>query len=54
MIRLALALGVVTLLLGCTSSRAPSPLAEMMAASARGEVACVRNDVVMRGRESCR
>jgi hypothetical protein len=34
---------------GCTTSRS-SPLGEMMALSAQGEIACVRHDVVMRGK----
>jgi hypothetical protein len=37
---------------GCVSHR-PSPLGEMMALTAKGEIACVRNDVVKRGRVAC-
>lgn len=46
-------LALAILLSGCVAHR-PSPLGEMMAITAKGEVACVRNDVVMRGRKACR
>jgi outer membrane lipoprotein SlyB len=42
------------MLAGCVSSRQSSPLGEMFAAHARGEVACVRNGVLVRGRENCK
>jgi hypothetical protein len=42
------------MLLGCVSGRQPSPLSEMFAAHARGEVACVRSGVLVRGRENCK
>jgi outer membrane lipoprotein SlyB len=42
------------MLLGCVSSPRQSPLGEMFAANARGEVACVRNGVLVRGRENCK
>jgi outer membrane lipoprotein SlyB len=42
------------MLAGCVSSRQPSPLGEMFAAHARGEIACVRNGVLVRGRENCK
>jgi hypothetical protein len=38
---------------GCKSSSVGS-IGEMMALTAQGEAACVRNDVVVRGREECR
>jgi starvation-inducible outer membrane lipoprotein len=42
------------MLSGCVSSPRQSPLGEMFAAHARGEIACVRNGVLVRGRENCK
>jgi hypothetical protein len=47
----AAACALLLVLAACVSSR--SPLGEMMALRAQGEVACVRNDVVVRGRKAC-
>jgi hypothetical protein len=44
---------VVAGLAGC-ASRPPSPYKEMFDAHKRGEVACIRNDVLVRGRENCK
>lgn len=41
------------MLSGCVS-RQPSPLSEMMALNAKGEVACVRMGVLVRGKEGCK
>jgi hypothetical protein len=41
-------------LVGCVPTTQPSPLAGMFAANARGEIACVRNGVLVRGREGCK
>jgi hypothetical protein len=41
-------------LAGCVPTTQPSPLSEMFAANARGEIACVRNGVLVRGREGCK
>jgi hypothetical protein len=51
----ALVFAALTLLLiGCVSSPQPSPLSEMFAANARGEIACVRNGVLVHGRAGCK
>jgi hypothetical protein len=42
---------LVLVLSGCASTS--SPVGEMMALSARGEAACVRNGVLVRGKERC-
>jgi starvation-inducible outer membrane lipoprotein len=42
------------MLSGCVSSPQPSQLGEMFAARARGEIACVRDGVLVRGREGCK
>jgi starvation-inducible outer membrane lipoprotein len=42
------------MLSGCVSSPSQSPLGEMFAAHSRGEIACVRNGVLVRGRENCK
>jgi hypothetical protein len=52
--KLMLATIAALLMAGCVSSPKPSPLSEMFAAHARGEIACVRNGVLVRGRDNCR
>lgn len=52
--RLAAYAAAFLVLSACTNTRAPSPLGEMMAANARGEVACVRHGVLVSGREKCK
>jgi hypothetical protein len=54
MLRVFVGLYVAFAVAGCVSHRRSSPLGEMMALTAKGEIACVRNDVVMRGRDACR
>jgi outer membrane lipoprotein SlyB len=51
---ISLAVIASLMLSGCVSGRQSSPLGEMFAAHARGEVACVRNGVLVRGRENCK
>jgi hypothetical protein len=53
MTRIVLAAAIAFTAAGCVSRRS-SPLGEMMALTAKGEIACVRNDVVVRGRKACR
>jgi hypothetical protein len=41
-------------LAGCVPTTQSSPLSEMFAAHARGEIACVRNGVLVRGQGNCK
>jgi outer membrane lipoprotein SlyB len=52
--KLTFAMIAALMLAGCVSSRQSSPLGEMFAANARGEIACVRNGVLVRGRVNCK